>query len=294
LKDDLRRADDYAAEWLERHRALVPEPAIFHRLVNSRVGSGLAWFFPHADFDRLTLIVEMVLWAMSLDRHCGEVAGHGDYRTTARTAGSAMRAFDRPGHVAAGADPFQRVAAGIAMGLRRELPAPSAERLLQALRDFLLAKLWEVDVCADGGLPAIEEYLPMRQHTVLAVATIEFVEPAGRFLISDAARADRRVRRLVDAACNVVAWTNDLRSFAWERHEGVAPPASLPTLIARRDRVDLDRAADTVADIIEEEKRVAHRLIATVSKSSSTTPMTGTRKTPATACAMQRPPTVYR
>jgi hypothetical protein len=262
VKDRLCAADQYATEWLQRHQTLVPEPAIFHRLVRSRVGSGLAWCFPRADFDRLTLIVEMVLWAMSLDRHSGEVAGTGDYPGTARSVGAAIRALDRPERTAAGADPFPRVAARIATRLRREVPPHSADRLLRTLRRFLLAKLWEVEQCAAGRLPDVAEYLAMRRHTVLAVTIIEFVEPAGRFLISEAARRDRRVRRLVDAARNVVAWTNDLRSYEWERHEGSAPPASLPTLIARRDRVDIDRAFATVGHMLDEEKRVAHRLVA--------------------------------
>jgi len=262
VNDRLCGADRYAVDWLERHRAVVPEPAIFDRLVDSRIGSGLACCYPEADFDRLTLIVEMVLWAMSLDRHSGEVAGGGDYWATARSVGSAIRVLDRPERTAADADAFQRTAAEIATRLRRELAPKSADRLLRVLRDFLLAKLWEVGICADGGLPTIEEYLAMRPRTVLAVTTIEFIEPAGRFLISEAARTDRRVRWLVDAARNVVAWTNDLRSFEWERHEGSGLPVSLPTLIARRHRVGLDRAIDRVWDMLHEEKRVAHRLVA--------------------------------
>jgi hypothetical protein len=258
----LYRADRHVALWLSRRADLVPDPAVFERIAHSGMGYRVALAYPDADFDTVTLISEVFLWKLALDGFSGEVAGSGDYAATARAVGEAVRALERPDSVPQDAPHYQRVAAEIAARLRQEFAASSASRVMRALRDFLWAKLWEVCVCQHGGLPGADEYLLLRQHTSSAVVAVEFVEPAGRFVLADEVRAEPAMHRLTDAVRNVMAWTNDLRTFSWELRQSTAPPTALPTLLAHRDGVSLDRALDTVSEMIAEEIRQVDQLTA--------------------------------
>jgi hypothetical protein len=258
----LRDAEKYATDWLSRHRALVPERAIFDRLVNSRVGSGIAWFYPRAGFETISLIIELYLWLMSYDRFAGEAAGTGDCQATAVAFGQVVRVLDQAQPAADGTPVHVRLAADITGRVEREFGPESASRIVRAIRDLLFAKLWESAVCADGNLPALGEYLVMRRHTVFGVLSVEFIEAAGGFVLPAEARADRRVRRLTEATCNLIAWHNDLRSFRFEQDASAAPPASLPTLIARRDGTSFDDALGAVSRMAAGEAAVAGKLIA--------------------------------
>jgi hypothetical protein len=258
----LRDAEKYATDWLSRHRALVPERAIFDRLVDSRVGSGIAWFYPRADFETISLIIELYLWLMSYDRFAGEAAGTGDCHATALAVGQVVRVLDQPQSADGGSPEHERLAADIVGRIEREFQPQSASRVVRAIRDLLFAKLWESAVCADGNLPALGEYLVMRRHTVFGVLSVELIEAAGGFVLPAGMRADRRVRRLAEATCNLIAWHNDLRSFRFEQDASAAPPASLPTLIARRDGTGLDAALGAVSRMAAEEAAVARTLIA--------------------------------
>jgi hypothetical protein len=258
----LQDAERHAADWLSQHRALVPEQAIFDRLVKSRVGSGIAWFYPAADFTKVALITELYLWLMSYDRFSGEAAGTGDCRATARALGQVVRVLDRPQPLGDGAAEHERAAADIAIRIDREFHPESAARVIRAVRDLLFAKLWESAVCAAGNLPDLADYLVMRRHTVFGVLSVECIEAAGGFVLPAVVRADPRIRRLAEAVCNLIAWHNDLRSFSFEQAASAAPPASLPTLIARRDGSGLDEAFGTVTQMITDESAAARALIA--------------------------------
>jgi terpene synthase-like protein len=256
------RSERHVALWLDRNRDLVAEPALYQRIARSRLGYRIAVAYPDADAQTLAVFGEMYLLQLTFDRYCGPIAGSGDHRATARAAGEAVRALIRPASVAGDGGPYQRAAAAIGARLRELFDPVTVDRVLGALEEFLWAKLWEVCVCQGGALPGLDEYLLMRPRTASAVVALELIEPAGRFVLPDEVRLDPSVRELTEAAHNVIAWTNDLRSFAWEAGHSTEPPATLPVLLALRDGGKPEDALATVAAMVDAQTREAIALIA--------------------------------
>ncbi|MFI5976269.1 FAD-binding protein [Streptomyces sp. NPDC051452] len=243
-------AERRARAWVLRHN-LVAGGEETRRLARMGHGRMAGWLAPEASPAEQGLLAQWGAFIAAVD---DEFDRHGQSPQRVRTVldqlldvladgdGTTYPASAMPA-VHALADLWQRTRIAARPGWR--------QRFLALYQDFAEATCTEVRLRAAGERLGLEDYLALRRRTITVLPTLAVVERA----LPAAGELDG----LRDAAADIVAWTNDLRSAPRELREGTE---NLVGVLARHHRCSRSRAAllarNMLAERMDDFDRAAH------------------------------------
>lgn len=188
------------------------------------------WFasvvYPTADEERITLMADWFAWLFLVDdqlddgelgrdpEHAGQVvAGMRAVLESADDGAAVALRDDLPTAVTSLADLWQRTARGMTGAWRR--------RFVQHLEDCLTAaSVWEAGNRMRGIVPEENDYIENRRHTGAIYVCMDLIDVVARLDVPVDLYRSEEFRETLDAACNVVCWTNDIYSLEKERSLG--------------------------------------------------------------------------
>lgn len=222
------RAERQARSWAARHGLVVGEEET-RRLARTGHGRMAGWLAPGADPAELGLLAQ---WGAFIS-----VVDDGFDRHTPSPE-RVKTLLDQLLDVLAGADgprcPLPEVRALADLWERTGVSARPgwSPHFLAVYRDFAEATCTEARLRARREQLALDDYVALRRRTITVLPVLAVVERA----LPPAPELDR----LRDAAADIVAWTNDLRSAPRELEEGTE---NLVGVLARHHRCSRSEAA---------------------------------------------------
>ncbi|MEU0403756.1 terpene synthase family protein [Streptomyces sp. NPDC006197] len=236
-----------------RHRAMPP--GFQKTLAGIRLGEFTGRLHPTASPEGLRLLMlNSVLFSLH-DDWAGEPAPDG----RPRHAAALTAAHDRTLDVLDGAPltphdaPLAHVASLIAHALRRLDPGHHAARYRTALRAYLQAHLWEVDLQRHHRTPSLSEYRHLRPH-LLGIRPLTALLPlATGNPVPDHLLDHPVVSALHHILDNHHVLVNDLFSLAKEL--GTERPVNIVLVLCAEQGLTLQQAIDAAARALAEEQQ---------------------------------------
>ncbi|MTE12571.1 terpene synthase family protein [Nocardia aurantiaca] len=222
LNPNLDQAREHLLAWVDRfdlihsHRARAKFSA-------ADFGHFVALVHPHADRRGLELAADWFAWLFLVDDELDDGAigrtpvaaaalAHG-VRGVLRGGGNGDRGDANQALLAALSDLWDRTAAHGSAAWR----ARFVDHLEQCLHT---AAFWEAGNRIAGIVPDKDTYVHRRRHTGAIYVCMDLIETFGGFEVPPARYRDADFSGALDAACDVVCWTNDVYSLEKERSFG--------------------------------------------------------------------------
>jgi hypothetical protein len=184
-----------------------------------------AWFagtvYPRAGAEQLALMAEWFAWLFLVDDQLDDGAlGTDDAR--AQQMRAEMRALLGPGdYPDPGGSPVLAALADLWRRTRVSAGAGWCDRFAGHLDECLgVAVTWEIHNRVHGIIPDPETYVRNRRHTGAIYVCMDLIEIVEGVEVCPAIHSSPEFSSALDAACNVVCWTNDVYSLAKERSLG--------------------------------------------------------------------------
>lgn len=221
------------------------------------------WFasvvYPTADQQRIELMADWFAWLFLVDdqlddgafgrdpEHAGQVvAGMRAVLESADDGAAAARREDLPTAVSSLADLWRRTASGMTVAWRR--------RFVQHLEDCLTAaSVWEAGNRVRGIVPEEDDYIENRRHTGAIYVCMDLIDVVERLDVPVELYGSAEFGEALDAACNVVCWTNDIYSLEKERSLGEVH--NLVYVVQHHRALDATRAMAHVCEATSAETR---------------------------------------
>lgn len=217
----------HLAEWAD-HIGLVRRESAKRRFDRADFGWFAAVVYPTASRAGLELMADWFAWLFLVDDQLDD-GEFGRSPEHVREVVDRMREVLESGPDAAVPDAasgpgLPTVVASLADLWRRTAPEASPQwrrRFIQHLDDCLTtAAVWETGNRLSGRVPSEDTYIVNRRHTgaiYVCMDLIEIVEPVE---VPPELYRDQEFEDALNAACNVVCWTNDIFSLEKERSLG--------------------------------------------------------------------------
>ncbi|MCA2215081.1 terpene synthase family protein [Jidongwangia harbinensis] len=263
---DVERARAHLTDWAGR-TGLVGEAAR-RRFEKADFGWFAAMVYPTADRTGLYLTADWFAWLFMVDDQLDDGA-EGRDPDRLRTVFDGMRA------VLTGAGPATAPvpAPGVAIsslvdlwGRTAPLQTPRWRRRFTGhLTECLTtAATWEAGNRRAGVVPDPATYIRKRRHTGAIYVCMDLIDVVSSLDVPDAVYDSAPFRAALDAASDVVCWTNDVYSLEKERALGEVH--NLVHVLQHHHGWDtgtaLDRTCAAIADRIDEFRRAEERLLA--------------------------------
>ncbi|WP_225858863.1 terpene synthase family protein [Streptomyces albicerus] len=242
------------AEWV-RSTGLVHREAARERFDRADFGWFAAAVYPTADAPQLDLMAEWFAWLFLVDDQLDD-GRFGRSPNRMRETVNQMRAvLEGHGRCDAAGPVLPTAVASLADLWERTAPQAAPEwhrRFVRHLEECLrTAAVWEAGNRISGTVPSEETYIANRRHTGAIYVCMDLIEIAERISLPDAVHTSPEFTSALDAACNVVCWTNDVFSLAKERSRGEVH--NLVHLVGHHRGLDQRAARDHVCTVIAAE-----------------------------------------
>lgn len=216
-------------------------------------GHGMARTFPTADRDSLFLCTDLLLWLTAFDDAHGEAAGVRDPARLVRRISECVHLLAGHNEPPGATSVFGAALRDILVRLKERATITKYLRLTAHLRDNLFGILWEAHHLDKPDQVSLPDYRAMRPHTVFVRTVMAAAEVALNYELTELQRSSSAVRELETAVADLAGWINDLASYTKEAaHDGPAP-LSLPTLLMRKHKCDLEEAFQLASRMCEDQ-----------------------------------------
>jgi hypothetical protein len=244
------QARAHLVEWVGR-TGLIRRESARRRFDRADFGWFASLVYPTANAARLELLADWFAWLFLVDDEL-------DDGRVGRDATAALAALDDllavlgegdadvadSAAVTALADLWRRTSPGTGATWRRRFTAHLAECLRTAVT-------WEAGNRIHGTVPDVATYIDKRRHTGAIYVCMDLIEMAEGIEIAEDLYSTPEFTAALNAACDVVCWTNDVYSLEKERALGEVH--NLVYLVARQDGLSLADATRTVSARINAE-----------------------------------------
>ncbi|MBV1957394.1 terpene cyclase [Streptomyces albidoflavus] len=221
----VEEARTHLAEWV-RSTGLVTRDSARRRFDQADFGWFAALVYPTAGRRHVELMADWFAWLFLVDDQlddgsAGRSAGRMGQMVDGMRAvleapdfgASLVRTTTLPPAVASLADLWQRTASGA--------PAHWRRRFIQHLEDCLLtATVWEGGNRIRGIVPDEATYIENRRHTGAIYVCMDLIDIVEHLDVPEELYDSPEFTAALNAACNVVCWTNDVYSLDKERSLG--------------------------------------------------------------------------
>ena len=231
-------AHQHTRRWAERMG--LPAAEGKHQLAAERFTWLVGHFFPWARPRELELISDFTSWLFWHDDLCDETSLGEDPEALARRFDHLVGILTRRQEPRA-EEPFDRALADLRDRFEQAAPSPGwLTRLVASIEHYFEGGVWEADNRRRGAVPDLDTFVDMRRFAGGMYIYVDFVELTAGVELPLVARRHRDVRRLVQIACNVACWHNDL--FSLEKERGYGDVHNLVLVLAQERRLDLAEA----------------------------------------------------
>ncbi|WP_394829195.1 terpene synthase family protein [Pendulispora albinea] len=245
--------DDWVAEL-----RLVRKKASEQRFARADFAGFASITYPSADEAGAHLISDWFAWLFLVDDELDDGVFGRDLERVERVMGdiiATLRATDEPaagpgegpraGAVEALADLWRRTIVGTSPSWRR--------RFVQHVFECFAAASWEAKNRVEGRIPTEREYIDKRRHTGAIYVCMDLIEVVEELELASEVCESKVFQEALDAACNVVCWTNDVYSLDKER--GLGEYHNLVYLVEHARGLSTREADDAVWSAIAAEVR---------------------------------------
>jgi Terpene synthase family 2, C-terminal metal binding len=247
---DLEPAKKRLAVWVN-HYGIADHPRARKRLEAIRVPDFVARAYPSAQAEDLDILLAWTTWAFLADDLADEqtdtaqvqlselAARYDSYVETLRHGSTTLSGAHYP-----------------LLNLRERIAkrgsAACLGRFADAAQDWFRSMHWEVSNRALQRQPSILEYLKERRVTVgmyteFALFDVSHQTDASELL------SDPTLKEMMEAASNIIAWSNDIFSYPKEAAQG--DPHNLVLLLQSEKAYSLKRAVSTARQMHDREMR---------------------------------------
>ncbi|MFF0436251.1 terpene cyclase [Streptomyces sp. NPDC004327] len=253
----VEQARAHLTEWTGR-TGLVRQERARERFERADFGWFAAMVYPTASPAHVDLMADWFAWLFLVDdqlddgavgrdpEHFGAVVdgmravlGSDDFGASAAAPGGEL-----PVAVSSLADLWSRTAPDTTAAWRR--------RFVRHLEDCLAtAAVWEAGNRLAGIVPDEAEYIPRRRHTGAIYVCMDFIDVVERLDVPEDLYGSGPFTDALNAACDVVCWTNDLYSYEKERSLGEVH--NLVHIVRHHHALDRDPALVRVRDAVDAE-----------------------------------------
>ncbi|GIG91048.1 terpene synthase family protein [Plantactinospora endophytica] len=140
--------------------------------------------------------------------------------------------------------PLRRMLADAWRIPNQRMSAAWRNRFVDAVAHHLAGVVTEAGNKANGRLPGVAEYIPLRRATSAAYVSYALIEFATGRPVPDAIYHHPLVRELADTANDLLSWFNDLLSL--ERDAATSGGHNLVLAVAREERIPVEAAIGAV------------------------------------------------
>ncbi|AVT31158.1 terpene synthase [Plantactinospora sp. BC1] len=164
---------------------------------------------------------------------------------TRLTTPAQSRAANRPAPRSEAFDgPLRRMLADAWQVPSHRMPAAWRDRFVDAVAHHLDGVVTEATNKANGRLPGVAEYVPLRRATSAAYVSYALIEFATGQRVPDAVYHHPAVRAVADTANDLLSWFNDLLSL--ERDAATSGGHNLVLAVAREEGIPVEAAIEAV------------------------------------------------
>jgi hypothetical protein len=256
LNPHIEHARAHLVLWV-RDTGLVLREASRERFDRADFGGFVAAVYPTADAAKLDLMADWFGWLFLVDDQLddGEIGRRPEQIMEVFAQIRAVlnspdfdpdlaRSQDVPAVVSSLADLWQRTASGATPQWRR--------RFAQHLDSCLTtAATWEAGNRLAGTVPDAETYIIRRRDIGAIYVCMDFIDIVEDLDVPPEVYRSPRFMAALDAACNVVCWTNDVYSLRKERSRGEVH--NLVYIIQHHQKLTSDAALSHVCAAISAE-----------------------------------------
>lgn len=268
VRENSAARDVFAAsvQWMQEHALLTGERRQW--LEKCDIGALLGLTNPQVDRRLLRLAGDWYVWLYAFDDGvCDEAL------TGAQAWDMAHLTLRLKRSVTGGApgdgpeDNYARALSDLRLRIAEHATPAQLVRWTEAVRDYLNGQLWETTYRATGRIPAVDDYITMRESASGCLSCFALLPVLNRYHLPEEVRAHPDVEQLSRSANRIIAWDNDLFSYLKELGDHSAV-ANLITAVARERRCDIAAAITyarkqrdgELATFLRAEKRVARHL----------------------------------
>ncbi|MFV2101110.1 terpene synthase family protein [Micromonospora sp. LOL_024] len=235
-----------STDWA-KHLGLISNGQRLHRAD----AAGLAGrACPQAPLERLRLLTDLISWLFVMDDTCDEDGLGTDPTRLAPAVAALLDVLDRhggPGPVPAGAaGPLGLGLADLCRRVRAHRRPAVLLRFVAAMRQYLLALLWEAANREHGRVPPVDEYIQMRRHTGAVYPSLTLTDLALNGFPPAIRRADPNWAALESISADLICWCNDV--FSYDKEQQGGPDAHNLVTVLIRETGDESLALRTAAD----------------------------------------------
>lgn len=252
----VEHARAHLADWTRRTGLVHRETAI-RRFERADFGWFAAMVYPTATRPHIELMADWFAWLFLVDDQLDD-GGVGQNPDHVREIVGGMRAVlespdlstapaddpDLPATISSLTNLWGRTAVDASSNWRR--------RFVRHLGDCLTtAATWEAENRVNGVVPDERTYIVNRRHTGAIYVCMDLIDIVERIDVPEPVYDSPVFSAALDAACNVVCWTNDVYSLEKERSLGEVH--NLVYVVQRHRNLDRDAALSHVCTAISAE-----------------------------------------
>jgi hypothetical protein len=213
------------SQWWVREQRLVSRPAAARRFAEADFAQFAAQTYPAVAQPALFLIADWFAWLFLLDDQFDDGLVGRDPERVKSLMADVMALLDAPvdGPSPIALDAAPPIITAFADLWRRTARTTTAHwrrRFADHVVAGGLAAFWEADNRVSGRIPDVHEYVEQRRHTGAIYVCMDLIEPLHGIELPPQVYQDPAFQGALQAACDVVCWTNDLYSLDKERSLG--------------------------------------------------------------------------
>ncbi|MFE7312269.1 terpene cyclase [Streptomyces sp. NPDC057555] len=250
----MAQAREHLAEWTARI-GLVRQESARQRFERADFGWFAAMVYPTASPAHVDLMADWFAWLFLVDDQLDDGAvGRDPERFGAVVDGmrAVLDSHDFGAAAAASGGELPVAVSSLADLWSRTAPDATAawrRRFIRHLEDCLTtAATWEAGNRVAGVVPDEEAYVPRRRHTGAIYVCMDFIDVVEGLDVPEDLYDSPPFMAALNAACDVVCWTNDLYSYEKERSLGEVH--NLVHIVGHHRALDVDEALLRVRDAI--------------------------------------------
>jgi hypothetical protein len=218
-------AREQLVEWVVR-TGLVQRQSALERFTDADFGWFAGMIYPTANADHLALAADWVVWLFLVDDHFDDgLFGRSESQSAQiiDDMHSVLANHDPDSHAFA-CDGMPTAVSSLAELWRRTTSGATTQcrtRLAFHVNEYLRsAAIWETANRIHSHVPDESTYVEKRRHTGAIYVCMDLIEIVEQLDMPDGLYDDPVFQNALDAACNVVTWTNDVYSLSKERSLG--------------------------------------------------------------------------
>jgi hypothetical protein len=230
------------------------EPAQRHRYQTLGIGDLACRAYPDATYRKQVLAGSFLVWLFVFDdRCCDEHEAESSPENMIQVVSKLLGILENRPHETC-STPIETGFTDFIQQLSCHAVVTQRKRFSSAVTGYLLSMCWEAANRRRLRVPELAEYMHMRFHSGAVPTCLALIDIINDFNLSSEEYYHPDVTRLIEAASNLVSWSNDIFSYRKEQERnGIAH--GLPSVLQHQQSLEISHAMQKAIQLHDEELR---------------------------------------